>query len=210
MIGAPLDDTGASDEGSAYLYDLGSATPTVPGAALNFPGPLPGDQFGSAVALSGSKLLVGAPYDDAGAPDSGSAYVYDLASATPGIPVLVIPNPGPAKGDLFGYAVAMAGNRVVVGATSEDTGAADAGSVYVYDLGSANPTVPVTTLSNLTFPASAGLRYVIEWSGDLTNWQEATTVEVPADNAALRVALPGQALEIRRYFRVRNCPAKPK
>ena len=121
-----------------------------------FPGPLPGDQFGSAVALSGSKLLVGAPYDDGGAPDSGSAYLYDLASATPNVPVLVIPNPGPAAGDLFGYAIAMAGNRIVVGASSDDIGATDAGSVYVYDVGSANPTVPVAALPNPD-PASGDL-----------------------------------------------------
>jgi hypothetical protein len=44
------------------------------------PTPKTGDGFGSAVAISGTRVIVGAPGDDTGATDSGSAYVYDLAS----------------------------------------------------------------------------------------------------------------------------------
>ena len=39
--------------------------------------------------------MIGAPYDDTSGPEAGSAYVYDLASATPETPVLTLNNPGP-------------------------------------------------------------------------------------------------------------------
>ena len=148
VVGANADDTGATDAGSAYVYDLSSGTPTVPVATLNNPGPAEGDQFGESVAISGTRVVVGAFVDDTGATNAGSAYVYDLSSGTPTVPVATLNNPGPAGGDTFGESVAISGTRVVVGANGDDTGATDAGSAYVYDLSSGTPTVPVATLNN--------------------------------------------------------------
>ncbi len=147
-IGASLEDTGASNAGSAYVYDLNSVTPTVPVAVFNNPSPATDDQFGSSIAVSGSRVVIGASRDDTGARNSGSAYVYDVSSATPTVPVGVFNNPTPAIGDQFGYSVAISGNRVVVGAFLDDSGASNAGSVYVYDLSGATPTVPSVTLNN--------------------------------------------------------------
>ena len=148
VVGAYLDDTGATDGGSAYVYDLTSGTPAVPVAMLNNPDPSVNDLFGHSVAIAGTRIVVGAPFDDAGASDAGSAYVYDLTSATPSVPVVTLYNPGPALGDNFGWSVAIAGAQVVVGAYNDDTGATNAGSAYVYDLSSGTPTVPVATLNN--------------------------------------------------------------
>src|SRR5262249_31934377 len=45
-----------------------------------------------------------------------------------------IPNPHPASGDLFGFAVAAAGSRLVVGAPGVDLpGAEDGGGAYVFE-----------------------------------------------------------------------------
>ena len=148
VVGASRDDTGATDAGSAYVYDLSSATPAVPVATLNNPGPEVNDSFGFSVAISGTLVVVAAVLDDTGATNAGSAYVYDLSSATPAVPVRTLNNPGPAMGDSFGWSVAISGTRVVVGAFSDDTGAANAGSAYVYDLSSGTPAVPVATLDN--------------------------------------------------------------
>ncbi|MCE9609915.1 MAG: hypothetical protein K8R23_06870 [Chthoniobacter sp.] len=148
VIGAPQDDTVAADAGSAYVYDLASATPTVPMATLNKPAPAAGDQFGTSVAISGTRVAVGAARDDTGGADSGSAYVYDLVGATPTVPMAVLNNPSPAASDFFGVSVGIAGSTVVVGGYLDDTGASNAGSAYVYDLASSTPTVPVATLSN--------------------------------------------------------------
>ena len=153
VVGAREDDTGASAAGSAYVYNLSSGTPTVPVATLNNPGPAVQDYFGFSVAISGTRVVVGAREDDTGTGDAGSAYVYDLSSGTPTVPVAMLNNPGPAVSDNFGWSVAISGTRVVVGAYRDDTGASDAGSAYVYDLSSATPTVPMATLNN---PGPAG------------------------------------------------------
>ena len=153
VAGASRDDTGAGNAGSAYVYDVSSATPTVPIATLNAPGPAAGDNFGTSVAISGTLMVVGAPYDDTGSSDAGAVYVYDLSSGTPTVPVVTLNNPHPVANDNFGRAVGISGTRVVVGTPFDDTGATDSGSAYVYDLSSGTPMVPVATLNNPT-PAS--------------------------------------------------------
>ncbi|GEP40960.1 cadherin-like beta sandwich domain-containing protein [Brevifollis gellanilyticus] len=154
VIGTPGDFTGAPSAGIAYVYDLSSGTPTVPAFTLTNPNPTQGDNFGTTVAISGMRVVVGTPNEDVGQTNSGSAYVYDLAGGTPTVPMATLNNPDAGLSDLFGAAVAISGTRVVIGAHNDDTGGTDAGSVYVYDMTSGTPTVPVTTLSN---PGSGSL-----------------------------------------------------
>jgi hypothetical protein len=45
----------------------------VPVATLNNPAPTSNDQFGISVAISGTRVVVGAIMDDTGASDTGSA-----------------------------------------------------------------------------------------------------------------------------------------
>lgn len=156
VVGATLDDTGATNAGIAYVYDLANTTPTVPVFTLTNPSPQTSDFFGISVACSGTGVVIGVASNDTGATNAGLAYVYDLASATPALPVITLTNPSPAASDLFGNSVAIAGTRVVVGAYGDDTGAAGAGSVYVYDLAGATPTVPVITLNNTASAANFG------------------------------------------------------
>ncbi|MEQ1932693.1 MAG: choice-of-anchor D domain-containing protein, partial [Fimbriimonadaceae bacterium] len=156
VVGAFQDDTGATNAGSAYVYELSSGTPTVPVAALNNPGPVTSDRFGSSVAISGTLMVVGVPQDDTGATDAGRAYVYDLTSATPTVPVITLNNPAPSLQDYFGFSVAISGTRIIVGAYRDDPGGTDAGSAYVYDISGASPTVPVATLNN---PDPAAFEY---------------------------------------------------
>lgn len=147
VVGCAKNDVGATDAGSAYVYDLTSATPTMPVLTLDNPAPATDDWFGYSVSISGSKVVVGAHQNDAtGAIDAGSAYVYDLASATPSLPVLTINNPDPTADDEFGYSVAISGGKILIGCPLDNAGAADAGSAYLYDLASATPHLPVATL----------------------------------------------------------------
>jgi hypothetical protein len=148
VVGAPGDDTGTAGAGSAYIYDLSGGMPTVPVATLNNPGPAQNDLFGSSVAISGTRVVVGAYQDDTGATDAGSAYVYNLNSPMPTVPVATLNNPSPASSDFFGTSVAISGTRVVVGAPDDDTGGFNAGSAYVYDLSTGTPTVPAAILNN--------------------------------------------------------------
>ena len=145
VVGAPFDIVSDLSAGTAYVYDLSSATPTVPVATLNNPDAEGSDQFGSSVAISETRVIVGAFADDTGAGNAGSAYVYDLPQQRP---VATLNNPGPAASDQFGFSVAVSGSRVVVGAYQDDAGETNAGSAYVYDLSSGSPTVPTATLNN--------------------------------------------------------------
>jgi hypothetical protein len=148
VVGTLGDNFGGSHQGSAYVYDLAGVTPTVPIATLANPSPVGDDNFGFSVSISGNRVVVGARLDDTSAFDAGIAYVYDLASVTPSVPVVTLTNPSPAASDFFGASVASSGNLVVVGATGDDTGANIAGIAYVFDLAGATPTLPVATLVN--------------------------------------------------------------
>jgi hypothetical protein len=149
IVGASY--SGPMNEGVAYVYDLAGASPVVPLATLTHPSGATGDQFGSAVAISGQRAVVGAPFADSGALNAGGAYAFDFGSPTPGTPTVIFVNPVPAANDQFGHAVAVSGNRVLVGAPSKKVGAIHPGAAYVYDVAGPSPAI-----SNLTLtPANA-------------------------------------------------------
>jgi hypothetical protein len=150
VVGAPGVDTGATDAGGVYVYDLTSSTPNAPVVTLNNPSPEASDFFGAVVALSGPRVVVGAPGDAAtanGTGRAGTAFLYDLASGSPDVPVATLTHPSPAAGDEFGFAVALAGTRAVVGAPRDDLPLSDQGSAHVYELGGGIP-VPGPTLDH--------------------------------------------------------------
>src|SRR5207249_4535718 len=126
LVGAPFDDTVAANAGAAHLFD--ASTGALLHTFLN-PRANPDGRFGSAVAIAGSAVLIGAPFDDTGAADAGIAYLFDAAS---GVVLATFENPTPAPGDQFGASLAADGNLVVVGSWLDDTAAPNAGAVYVF------------------------------------------------------------------------------
>ncbi len=92
-----------------------------------------GDTFGSALAMSGETLIVGAPAEDGdgsnpannASEDSGAAFVF-LRSGTLWIQQAILKSPTPAAGEGFGCAVAISNQTAVVGASG-------AAHVYVRD-----------------------------------------------------------------------------
>ncbi len=145
IVGASY--SGPVNEGVAYVYDLAGVSPATPVTTLTHVGGATGDQFGSAVAISGLRAVVGAPFADSGALNAGSAYAFDLGSVTPGMPTTIFVNPVPAADDQFGRAVAVSGMQVLVGAPSKKVGSIHPGAAYVYDLAGPSPTIPNLTLT---------------------------------------------------------------
>jgi hypothetical protein len=146
VVGAPFDDRQAIDSGIVEVF--AAATGTELHMLLN-PDPAPGAQFGTAVAISGTRVVVGANGDSIGSSSPGRVYVYDLAGAEPTIPILTLDFPDAGlSGDYFGAAVAISGTRIVVAASRADFNAGNSGAVYVYDLDAAVPTTPVARLLN--------------------------------------------------------------
>jgi len=132
IVGAHNDDTGATDAGSAYIY-VRSGTIWSLQATLNNPTPAASDSSGASVAISGDYAIVGAPYDNTGVDSAGSAYIY-VRSGTTWSLQSTLNNPTPAVNDYFGYSVAISGDYAIVGAFADDTGADNAGSVYIYGI----------------------------------------------------------------------------
>ena len=67
IVGAAFDDVSANaDQGSAYIFDRSGAT-WVQRQQLTDSGGAAGDNFGASVAVSGDKVIVGAPFSDTSA-----------------------------------------------------------------------------------------------------------------------------------------------
>ena len=73
-LGAPGDDTGATDAGAAYLFD--GSTGALLKTFLN-PTPNESDYFGSFVVAAGDDVLVGAEGDNPQVAGTGEAYEFD-------------------------------------------------------------------------------------------------------------------------------------
>jgi hypothetical protein len=82
------------------------------------------------VAVSNDYVLVGAGMDPTWAFASGAAYLFN---AQTGAYLRTFTNPTPAVVDMFGWSVALSGNNILIGAPGDDTGAGDAGAVYLFD-----------------------------------------------------------------------------
>ncbi len=129
VVGSP----GAGTGGTAYVYGRS-------GASWTFRQSLPrsdaasGDGFGSAVAISGGVIVVGADRDDVGAnADQGSAYVFALNTAgTSWVQQAQLTAADGAASDRFGASVSISGDTAIAGSPSDDVGAnANQGSAYV-------------------------------------------------------------------------------
>jgi hypothetical protein len=91
----------------------------------------PGDTFGIAVAFDGDTAVVGAPFDDDLGTSSGSAYVLVQSGGVWSEQQKLLASDG-SSSDRFGHSVAIAGDTLLVGATSADGLVAQAGAVYVF------------------------------------------------------------------------------
>jgi len=129
LVGAPLDSGAAPNAGAAYLFRRDTATLE---RAFQSPAPAPGDLFGASVALTGPRVVIGAPSAAGGASAAGAVHVFDRTS---GNLLATIQNPTPEPGDQFGSAVAAAAANVLIGAPGDDTAALDTGAAYLFDAG---------------------------------------------------------------------------
>ena len=139
------DDADGTSSGKAYIHSntTGSLVHT-----LDNPNPFgssSGDQFGRAIAVSDSRIIVGAPHEDDGGvglgtqggtgSQSGKAYIYSTAN---GSLLFTLNNPNAystSEADWFGWSVAISSNYAIVGARNEDdAGGSTSGKVYIYNV----------------------------------------------------------------------------
>ncbi len=131
VVGANGDDVGGkANQGSAYIFTRNGTVwaQRQKLTAVGIDG-LPGDKFGSSVALSGHTVGVGAPGMDN---YRGSAYVFTFNGQVWKQQAKLSANDG-AESDFFGGAIALEGDTLAVGARDDSIGAnALQGSAYVF------------------------------------------------------------------------------
>lgn len=166
VVGAPGEDSSAqgingdqsgnagSNSGAAYVFVRNAGT-WVQQAYLKASNTGQNDGFGSAVAISGDTILVGAPNEasaatgingnqtDNSAPGAGAAYVF-ARDGTTWAQVAYLKASNPGAGDAFGMSVGLSDGSIIVGADGEDSSATgvngngsnnaavDSGAAYVF------------------------------------------------------------------------------
>ncbi len=142
IVGAPYNDAGGTDAGSAYVYTNSLTGTDIPDEF--FTGAAAGDNFGISVSTAGdvngdgyTDMIVGAQYNDAGGTDAGRAFIYFGGLSMDNIADVILT--GTAIEDYFGYSVSTAGDvngdgysDVIVGAYANDAGGGSAGRAYIY------------------------------------------------------------------------------
>ena len=132
VVGAPGDADLAFDCGGAYVFErsgnewnlVDKFTPGLSASAF--------DEFGSSVAISGTRALVGAPSDEhANGTQSGAAYTFSRQLTGTWSSGLKIQPNDPEGGARFGASVAIDGTALVVGAPEDGA----TGAVYVFRQG---------------------------------------------------------------------------
>ena len=122
VVGAPEENTGGINAGSAYVFDIDGTQI----AKIQAGDKAAGDQFGFSVAVSSNRIVIGAPLEGTG----GSAYIFDIH----GNQLAKITANDAEASDAFGISVAASDTKIVVGAWSEDTGGSSAGAAYIYNI----------------------------------------------------------------------------
>jgi hypothetical protein len=119
-------------QGAAYVFTLdgGSWTQTQKLVADDGIG---GDDFGNAVALDGTRALVGAFYGTGTVGQSGAAYVFEGSGSSWKQTAKLVPDDG-AFFDSFGSAVVLSGDSALVGSLYAQIGDnSGQGAVYAFD-----------------------------------------------------------------------------
>jgi hypothetical protein len=133
VVGVPGDHVlQATARGAAYVFVQNAGVWTREARLIANDG-TQDDGFGNSVAIDGDTVVVGASLDDVGAvADQGSAYVYNRVAGV-WTQAQRLNAAGGAATDLFGAAVAISADTIVVGAPQDDVGAnANQGSAYVF------------------------------------------------------------------------------
>ena len=174
VIGSYLDDDGGIGSGSAYVF-VRSGNAWSQQAKLTADDAAPNDQFGFYfIAVDGDMAVVGANRDDDGGTDSGSAYVFVRSGATWSQQDKLTAADA-AAGDQFGFAVAMDGQTIIVGAAKKDDNGINSGSAYVFF-------IPPTANNDAYVTPEDGVLTVIAAAGVISNDSGHAALSVTVDN----------------------------
>jgi drug/metabolite transporter superfamily protein YnfA len=133
LIGASGDNTNGGGVGQAHLFD---ATTGALLQTFDDPTPTSYDLFGWSVALDSQNVLIGVSGDDTNGGGVGQAHLFNAAT---GALLRTFDDPTPTSYDFFGGSVAVDGNNVLIGASSDDTNGKNVGQVHLFRVVKAMP-----------------------------------------------------------------------
>ena len=132
VVGAPDDENNVSQVplGAVYVFERQSSGTWLMQGSKMLPSPVTQANYGSAVSLSGQRLLVGASRENG---QTGAAYIYDRVA---GVWTQQAKWLGELSRDMFGVAGLLDGDRAIVGA-SRNPGVTPTklGAAYIYERG---------------------------------------------------------------------------
>lgn len=175
VVGAPYEPaTDGTLVGAAYVFERGAngqwSAPVRLAPATNGPA-----SIGTAVAVLGDTLVVGAPYDQSTGADAGSAFVFQRSGGQWNLAATLRPQ-APATRTRWGGAVAVLRDRVVV---ATRPGLTSNGLAWTFDRNAGFARAPM---------AIAG--------SALDGWRDVVAVGAPFDAGA---AIDGGAIRFVRY-----------
>ncbi len=132
VVGAFNADAPLSNGGAAYVF-VRSGTTWTQQQKITANDGTADDQFGSAVAVTGNEIAVGANHADLpGNSEAGAVYMYLRTGTVWAQTQRLSPSLDVVLGDHFGDSLAFSGNRLAIGASGDDTPFTSAGAVYVF------------------------------------------------------------------------------
>lgn len=135
MIGATGDDDGGSSTGSVYVYTQDAADNWVFQQKLLATTALDLDQLGGAIAVSGDKAAITATGYDTSPEITNTGIVYlfsrDAAGSWTQVQSILPPH-ADVSNNVFGQALAMQGDALLIGSDFDDQNGVNAGAVFLY------------------------------------------------------------------------------
>jgi FG-GAP repeat len=131
VVGALQDATQGGAAGAVYVFEK-TASGWQQVAKLTGSDGSPGDNLGTSVAIDGDTIVAGAPNEDLPFLNAGAAYVFERQGST-WTQVAKLTGADITLGAGFGGAVAIDGERLVVGAVSAPSGLQGQGAAYVFE-----------------------------------------------------------------------------
>ncbi len=135
VVGMPFARNASGNRaGAAYVYARSGAQWALRGAVTGSTAPSVAGDFGSAVAISGSTIAVGAPREDLPGAGSGCAYVYTVGASSVDLQQRICIDNVTASNQAFGRSLSLDGDTLAVGApfTSNPGLSNNFGRVFVY------------------------------------------------------------------------------
>jgi hypothetical protein len=130
IVGAYCHDHNVNGSGSAYIFKR-YETAWLQETELISKDIAEGDHFGYSVSINEDYIVIGAPWDDNIAKDSGAAYVFKCEDSNWTQQAKLLPQDG-AKNDFFGGSVSINGDYIVIGAPVTEDNGYRSGSAYIF------------------------------------------------------------------------------